>query len=292
MTKNNPLVSVVIPTRNRPELVLRAVRSALGQTYGNIEVIVVIDGPDQATVSALEAVQATDGRLRILPLPQSVGACDTRNAGINTANGEWIALLDDDDEWLPEKLDKQIALGERSSHNLPVISCKLIGRAPAADFIWPSTLPYLPIGDYLLARTGLFQGEGTLQTSTLIGRRELFQCCPFKSGLRKCQDWDWMIRAFGLPGVGLEFVNEPLAIWYIEESRATIGATNGWEFLLEWADSVRPRISPEAYASFLLTHISGSASDEGAWNALFRHVDGSAEVQAIYTQTIQGKTKE
>jgi hypothetical protein len=76
-----------------------------------------------------------------------------------------------------------------------------------------------------------------------------------------------MIRAFGLPGVGLEFVNEPLAIWYIEESRATIGATNGWEFLLEWADSVRPRISPEAYASFLLTHISGSASDEGAWNA-------------------------
>jgi len=68
MHNGNPLASVVIPTRNRPELVGRAVRSALQQTLTDLEVIVVVDGPDPATVSALKVLQDTDSRLRVLPL--------------------------------------------------------------------------------------------------------------------------------------------------------------------------------------------------------------------------------
>ena len=65
------LVSAVIPTRNRPQLVCRAVRSALSQTYVNLEVVVVVDGPDPATVAALEALQ--EPRLQIVALPEKCG---------------------------------------------------------------------------------------------------------------------------------------------------------------------------------------------------------------------------
>jgi len=74
---SHTLVSVIIPTRNRPQLVLRAVRSALNQTYPHLEVIVVVDGPDPATKEALETV--VDGRLRVVALDQSVGGSDARN---------------------------------------------------------------------------------------------------------------------------------------------------------------------------------------------------------------------
>jgi glycosyltransferase involved in cell wall biosynthesis len=68
-------VSAVIPTRGRPELLRRAVRSALAQTLRDIEVVVVIDGPDPATHLVLQELAQQDGRLRVLALPSSVGGC-------------------------------------------------------------------------------------------------------------------------------------------------------------------------------------------------------------------------
>ena len=102
------IVSAVIPTRGRPELLQRAVRSALAQTLRAIEVVVVIDGEDPATSLALKEWTHQDGRLRVLALPASVGGSDARNRGVEAASGEWIAFLDDDDEWLPGKLQAQL----------------------------------------------------------------------------------------------------------------------------------------------------------------------------------------
>jgi len=269
MQNEKPLVTAVIPTRNRPELVLRAVRSALAQTYANIEVIVVIDGPDQATVSALEAVQASDARLCILPLPQSVGACDTRNAGIKAARGEWIALLDDDDEWFPEKLEKQIALGEQSLHRLPVITSRYVWRSPDIEQICPRSEPFLPIADYIMLRTELKPSERSLQTSTLVARSALFKSCLFTSRLPQYQDLDWIIRAFDQPGVGLEFVPEPLSIWYVDRNRAAIGNRADWQSSLKWINQMRSHFSAESYASFVLVYVGASASNQRDWRAFF-----------------------
>jgi len=133
----NSLVTGIIPTRNRPELALRAVRSALGQTHPNMEVIVVVDGPDRATHVALGTIN--DNRLRVLDLNESVGSADARNKGVQHAKGEWVAFLDDDDEWMPDKIEKQFdrarhsanlhgpgiwrgpALGRRSARAEPVV---------------------------------------------------------------------------------------------------------------------------------------------------------------------------
>ena len=95
------LVSVVIPTLRRPKLVLRAVASVLNQTYEQIEVIVVVDGPDQATIDVLRTVK--DPRMQVVVNPRSLTAAGARNVGVDHARGEWIAFLDDDDEWLPAR---------------------------------------------------------------------------------------------------------------------------------------------------------------------------------------------
>src|ERR1700733_15513911 len=109
------LVSAVIPTRGRPELLRRAVRSALAQTLREIEVVVVIDGEDPVTRLALEELALQDGRLRVVALTASVGGSDARNRGVEAASGEWIAFLDDDDEWHPGEVQDQIVVVGSSS---------------------------------------------------------------------------------------------------------------------------------------------------------------------------------
>src|ERR1700689_3220728 len=150
-------VSAVIPTRGRPELLRRAVRSALAQTLREIEVVVVIDGEDSATKLALEELMHEDGRVRVLAFATSVGGSDARNRGVDAASGEWIAFLDDDDEWLPGKLQAQIDAMKPSKAGILIGTCKLIARTPGKDYVWPRRMPASneQIGEYLLARRTL-----------------------------------------------------------------------------------------------------------------------------------------
>lgn len=163
-----PEVSVVIPTRSRPALVTRAVRSALAQTIENLEVIVVIDGPDDPTRAALAAI--TDSRLRVVGLPQQGGAPDARNAGVRAARARWTALLDDDDEWLAHKLAVQLDLANRAQVPMPVVASRLLNRTPRAEFVMPRRLPAAgePLSEYFTVRRGLFHGDGFIQTSTIM----------------------------------------------------------------------------------------------------------------------------
>jgi len=157
---SEPLVSAVIPTYNRPNLVVRAVKTALSQTHSNMEVVVVVDGPDDSTSKALGAI--ADSRIQIITLQQHLGGSGARNAGVQAATGEWIAFLDDDDEWLPSKIECQIEIARCSRYRIPVVSSQIIARTPRQDYIWPRRFP-LPdehISDYLFSRKSLFQGEG------------------------------------------------------------------------------------------------------------------------------------
>src|SRR5580698_5453876 len=118
-TIRNPEVTVVIPTRNRCNLVARAIRSALQQSFTNLEVVVVVDGPDPETISVLRDIQ--DDRLRWIEMAQTSGGSSARNAGASAALGRWIAFLDDDDEWFAQKIQKQLALANASSFPYPIV---------------------------------------------------------------------------------------------------------------------------------------------------------------------------
>jgi glycosyltransferase involved in cell wall biosynthesis len=127
------LVSVVIPTRDRPKLLLRAIDSVLNQTHQEIEVIVVVDRPDPDTVFAVQSVG--DPRLKLIVNTYSWTGAGARNAGADRATGEWIAFLDDDDEWLPNKLETQIAFA--SGRAPALVSCLSRIVTPTATYIAP-----------------------------------------------------------------------------------------------------------------------------------------------------------
>lgn len=95
------LLSVVIPTHNRPARLAVAVRSVLDQDYPSIEVVVVDDGSTPETAEMLDRLCSADDRIVVLRNDQSLGASAARNAGMTTASGELISFCDDDDSWLP-----------------------------------------------------------------------------------------------------------------------------------------------------------------------------------------------
>jgi glycosyltransferase involved in cell wall biosynthesis len=99
-----PLVSVIIPTYNRADLVQEALASVKAQTYRDFEVVVVDDGGTDGTSEVLSAWR----EIRVLRHPSPRGVAAARNTGVAAARGQWLAFLDSDDLWLPEKLARQI----------------------------------------------------------------------------------------------------------------------------------------------------------------------------------------
>jgi len=101
-----PTVSVIIPTHNRPDLIIRAAESVLRQTYTDLELIVVDDGLVNRAQEHIASLH--DARVRYIAHEKEQGGSAARNTGIRAAQGGYIAFLDDDDEWLPNKLELQM----------------------------------------------------------------------------------------------------------------------------------------------------------------------------------------
>lgn len=115
-----PVVSVVIPTFNRAHMIGGAIRSVLGQTMGDLELIVVDDRSTDETKSVVDGLR--DPRLRYMMNHRLQGPSGARNTGILAACGAWVAFLDSDDEWMPGKLERQLGALERSP-DAEVIAC-------------------------------------------------------------------------------------------------------------------------------------------------------------------------
>lgn len=268
-----PLVSAVIPTRGRPALLAGAVRSALRQTWPRMEVVVVVDGPDAATATRVAGF--TDPRVRVLFLEAIRGAGDARNAGVRAAQGEWIALLDDDDEWMPDKIEQQMRAVHAMRDWFPVVSTRVVARSPSATRVLPPR-PYRSpqsIGDFLFCRGGMRDAGGLMQTSTLLAPRDLLLAIPFQSGLPMHQDWDWLIRVGAHEGVGFAMVRKPLTVWRVEDGRGTVGHKPDWEFSLAWIRSVRTLISPRAFSWFVAVQC--------AWRAQASHAGMLAKLRLL-----------
>ena len=257
-------VSVIIPTRGRAQLVVKAVASALHQDFDNLEVIVVIDGEDPRTREALNGF--FDQRVTVIDSAVSIGGADARNAGVRASRGEWVAFLDDDDEWLPHKLSRQMAVARRSGAAWPVLSSRMLVRTPGFELIRPlrSYQPGRPVSEFLFCRGSLRDGPFALQTSTLLIRRELMLAVPFRSGLKRHQDWDWALRAEQVAGVEFVVIDEPLVIYRAEDPRESVGRAQDWEFSMQWGREMRPFFSAKAYSWFLATECASRAAKSRA----------------------------
>jgi glycosyltransferase involved in cell wall biosynthesis len=271
-----PLVSVVIPTLNRPTLLLRAINSVLRQSYQGFEVIVVVDKPEPDTVDAVQSVD--DPRVRLIRNPYSLTAAGARNAGADHATGEWVAFLDDDDEWLPNKLEKQIAVAAGQPSTL--VSCLSRVVTPTGSYVRPKTVydNSIPIDEYLFDRRTLFGGRSFMQTSSYLLPRSLFEKVRFDVDSPH-DDWGFLLRLSKQEGARIETVPEVLVILYFEEQRPSLTSrTSSWEGSLRYLDKIQPIITRRAYSGYCLGVVGERASREQAYAAFpellrraFRH---------------------
>ena len=116
-----PLISVIIPTYNRASFLVRAVESVLNQTYENFECIIVNDASTDDTEQVIEKI--SDSRVRYISHKTNRHVSAARNSGIEKARGEFIAFLDDDDAWLPKKLERQVPLLQGNEPDLGLVYC-------------------------------------------------------------------------------------------------------------------------------------------------------------------------
>jgi glycosyltransferase involved in cell wall biosynthesis len=274
------LVSCVVTTCARPRLVGRAVASVLAQTHRDLELIVVVDGPDAATEAALRP--HADPRLRVVVRPARGGQAAALNAGIALARGAFVAFLDDDDAWRPTKLARQLETIAETDAPRPIVGCRFVARREDGDVVWPARAPGAgePIAEWIFCRHRLRFGEGIMPTSMLLAPAALLREVPFTAGIRQHCDLDWLIRADQLGGVRLVLPRDeaPLATWEMQTARPRMSNVHDWRATLAWIDAHRARITPRAYAGFVLTWISHSARRQGdgaAFTALlaaaFRH---------------------
>ena len=197
------MVSVIIPSYNREKTIERAVMSVLNQTYKDLELIVVDDCSKDNTVEVLKSIK--DDRLKIIRLEKNSGACVARNVGIENAQGDYIAFQDSDDEWLLDKLEKQMAIFEKEKVDL--VFCAFNRFGLGEDL----TYPELPEG--IVERKVLLE-DSRISTQTLIGKKECFENVKFDPEMPRLQDYDITIRLS--KKYSIYFVNEPLVNMYVQ----------------------------------------------------------------------------
>jgi glycosyltransferase involved in cell wall biosynthesis len=261
------LVSVIIPTLHRPALLPRALESVFRQTWRELEVIVVVDGPDPETVALLRRI--SDPRLRIIENPRSLTAAGARNAGMDLAKGDWIAFLDDDDEWSPEKLAKQIAYADGRAPAL--VTCLSRVVTPSALYVRPRAIydNLFPIDEYLFDPRSPFDAYGFIQTSTYLLPRSLCEELRFRTD-NPHDDWDFLLRLSKQQAVRVETVPEILATLHVDERRPSLSRSGNWLASLEWAERMRPLMTPRAFSGFCLGVAGSRAANERAPGAAAR----------------------
>lgn len=266
-------VSVVIPTAGRLLLLERALQSVFSQTLSPAEIIVVLDGADPDAVVALKRI--SDPALSLIEIKDRCGCAEARNIGVRHASGRWIALLDDDDEWLPDKLMSQVRAASQSKLHFPIVFSRVVVRTPSADFTMPRRAPLHgeSIADYIFRRRSLIPGEVLVLPSSMLVPRSLLEELPFSAGLKKWEDVDWLLRAGKKHGVGLEFIPQVSTVWYCEDlRRKTRSDAIDWRYLFDWAASNRDLFTPKTYSGVMLISIAQEAAQQrysgAAWPLL------------------------
>jgi len=182
-------VSVIIPTYNRAGSLGRSLGSVLGQTYGDLEVIVVDDASSDHTEEVVTALD--DARVRYLRHTVNRGAAAARNTGLKHASGRYVAFQDSDDEWLPEKLGLQMDILDRASDKVGVVHTGF-SRLRGEEHKSTEWLPkHLQVGD--IRRHIL--GGNFIGTPTALVRIECFERAGvFDNLLPQLEDWEMWIR--------------------------------------------------------------------------------------------------
>ncbi len=195
----NPKVSVVLPSRDRPAEVRRAVASVLAQTFTDWELVVIDDG--SASAARLEDLEQLDWRVTVMRNDEPEGVARARNRGVGSARGEWIAFLDDDDVWHPSKLEVQLARARDTGASFVYTAATVIDgdrrvyvQSAVPDDVYAR----------MLTRDSIVRSPSTV----LVRRDNLIAVGGFDSRLSVVADWELWLRL--CPDALVASVPEPL----------------------------------------------------------------------------------
>lgn len=275
-TPGEPLVSVIIPTFNRADVVQNAIASVLRQTYSSLELIVVDDASTDNTEAVVRRI--SDTRVRYVRLPTNTRGAEARNAGLDVAKGDYVAFLDSDDVWSPYKLERQLdSVGETATRTSSWVGyTQLVADNGLERHIRPrrGKRPEELVAEYL------FCGDGVTSTCTLLLPLELANRTRFRP---THPDWDLCMR---LGAIGAEFVFREEALTMCDDSfhdRLSSGYQAGES--LRWLQSNSDLISEKARRAYLAKHLTRPLRLGGQRGLALRYI-----VQALATNSISVRT--
>lgn len=209
-----PLISVIIPTFNRCNFLKRAIHSVLSQTYHNLEVLVVSDGSTDATSEVIGSIK--DFRIKYFRHEKNSGLVATRNTGVKKSSGDFITFLDDDDEWLPQKISKQLAVFRDSAKVIGLVFTNGYSEYEKNLFIREkvsSGVIYDPKKDHFFPLSVLIPPP----SSWMLSRPVMDEIGAFDEKMRNhWDDGDYLVRlALRYP---IYFLNEELVVWHALEN--------------------------------------------------------------------------
>lgn len=209
-----PKVSVIIPTHNRPEFLHSAITSVLNQTFQDFEIIVVDDASKDDTHNVINCIN--DRRIKYIRHEINKGVSAARNTGITASTSDFIAFLDDDDEWMPEKLGKQVDLIENKSPGVGVVYTGFVRMNRKSTEILGQNIP--------TKRGTIFNemliGNWIGTASTPLFRRECFDKVGlFDERISYGEDYDMWIRMS--KEFRFEYIEEPLVKYHVHRNGLT-----------------------------------------------------------------------
>jgi glycosyltransferase involved in cell wall biosynthesis len=208
-----PAVSVVIPTYNRAHSIERSIASVLRQTFEDFELIVVDDGSTDGTQDLVRAI--ADPRVRLVSMPKNGGPGAARNMGIREAVADWVAFQDSDDEWLPEKLERQMERTREKDANWVAVYCGMVTIGSVIERNSPrNQIRFRPGPDIEIVegdiRASLFR-TSFVSAQMLLARKSVLETIGgFDETFRVLEDWDLALRLAALGPFA--FVDQPLVL--------------------------------------------------------------------------------
>lgn len=254
-----PLFTVVIPVFNRADILRRALRSVLGQTCQDFEIVVVDDGSDDHPERTV--AEFGDPRIRIVHQSNAGGAA-ARNRGFDEARGRFVALLDSDDRYLPHHLEAMARLlGD--TDNVVGYARVVVDRGNGVTMLKPprAIRPGEHMATYLLC------DRGFVPTNTVALPTELARRVRYGGNWRAAEDTDFAIRLY-LAGCTFRMAEKPGAVWDDGFSSMRTSSGRKGARLLPWIEELKPVIPARAYHGGRGWAIAKGVAVDKPWRAL------------------------
>lgn len=257
-----PMVSVIIPCYNRTKPLKRAITSVLNQTFTDFEIIVV---DDASTISINDVVTSlNDSRIKLIKHTENKNAAAARNTGGRVAKGKYIALLDSDDEWLPDHLERRI--DKINKENSDGVYGAAIVNSFGKDF---SLKEIEPVSNYPNMLEYLLSDGCRACTPSLFFKKDAFLDIMFDEELFQYQDFDFNIRFY--QKYTYSFDKKPTVIVH-RSSSDSMGNNINHSSCLKFIKKHKPKLPINTYIKVLAVMAKDAISSEGRSFNFYRYL--------------------